>query len=226
MTSARRLKSVQEDSNSRSTRRVKPVKPKNAAQSAYLEKIEDNALTFGLGMAGTGKTYLAVAKAVEFLKGEDVQRLILIRPTAVAGEEIGFLPGTAEEKLDPYMKPLFDALYDIVGQSQVDEWKRLGKIEVAPLGFLRGRTFNDCFVILDEAQNATFAQLKLVITRMGYGTTMVITGDPFQSDIPDSGLTSMVGKLKAVDNVASTTFKSSDIVRSPILAQIIEAMEA
>ena len=201
------------------------VKPRSPAQSAYIEMMRANPLTFGIGPAGTGKTYLAAAFAAHMLHEKRVERLILSRPALEAGERLGFLPGDLKEKIDPYLRPLYDALFDVLG----DRAGRLieqGVIEVAPLAFMRGRTLSRAFVILDEAQNTTSAQMKMVLTRLGEDSQMVVTGDPSQSDLPGGraeGLNEALAFLEGVEGVGVTRFAEKDVVRHPLVARIVAA---
>lgn len=201
------------------------VRPKTLGQKRYVDAIRANTITFGVGPAGTGKTYLAMASAIAALRRREVRRLIFTRPVVEAGENLGFLPGTLEEKIDPYMRPLFDALYDMLEREQVDALLQGGVIEVAPLAFMRGRTFNDCFLILDEAQNTTPEQMKLFLTRLGFRSKMVITGDDTQLDLPRgiSGLKGIQGILGDVDDIAFCRFDEVDVVRHSLVAKIVEA---
>ncbi len=188
----------------------------------------DNELVFGLGPAGTGKTYLAVAQAVAMLKRGEVERLVLSRPAVEAGERLGFLPGDMKEKVDPYLRPLYDALQDMLHEGKLNNKIGSGEIEIAPLAFMRGRTLSHAFVILDEAQNTTPAQMKMLLTRLGEGSRMVITGDPSQTDLPPgvaSGLVVATARLHGVAGIAMTEFNRSDIVRHPLVSRILEALE-
>ena len=201
------------------------VRPKTLGQKRYVDAIRKNTITFGIGPAGTGKTYLAMASAIAALKAKQVRRLVFTRPVVEAGENLGFLPGTLEEKIDPYIRPLFDALYDMLEREQADALLQDGVIEVAPLAFMRGRTFNDSFLILDEAQNTTPAQMKLFLTRLGFRSKMVITGDDTQLDLPRgvSGLKGIEGILGDVDDIAFCRFGDVDVVRHSLVAKIVEA---
>ena len=202
--------------------------PRSAAQADYMRKLAKNELTFGVGPAGTGKTYLAVAHAASaFLRGE-VERLILSRPAVEAGERIGFLPGDMKEKVDPYLRPLYDALYDVMHADQVDRRIASGDIEIAPLAFMRGRTLTRAHVILDEAQNATIGQMKMFLTRLGEGSRMTVTGDPSQTDLPDpraSGLADALSLLPGIDGVAVTRFTGDDVVRHRLVGEIVRAYD-
>jgi phosphate starvation-inducible PhoH-like protein len=195
-------------------------------QAQYLEFIADQDITFGIGPAGTGKTYLAVASAVDALERSSVQRIILTRPAVEAGERLGFLPGDLTQKIDPYLRPLYDALYDLMGFEKVQKAFERGALEVAPLAFMRGRTLNHSFVILDEAQNTTSEQMKMFLTRLGFGSKAVITGDVSQIDLPKtqtSGLIEAERVLRRVEGIAMTHFTSADVVRHPLVAKIVDA---
>lgn len=205
-----------------------PVRAKTAGQTAYVQAMESNTVTFGIGPAGTGKTYLAVAKAVRALEDGRVRRIVLTRPAVEAGENLGFLPGTLNDKVDPYLRPLYDALSDMLGAPQLKRYMDENVVEVAPLAYMRGRTLNDAFVILDEAQNATVQQLKMFLTRLGFNTTMVITGDRTQVDlaVPKSGLASIENVLKGVKSIAFVHLNAQDVVRAELVGRIVEAYEA
>ncbi|RRH73950.1 PhoH family protein [Falsigemmobacter faecalis] len=208
--------------------RKKPVAPRTAAQKAYVASLFRSELNFGIGPAGTGKTYLAVAAGVTMLIGGQVERIILSRPAVEAGERLGFLPGDMKEKVDPYMQPLYDALNDFLPSKQVEKLMIDKRIEIAPLAFMRGRTLSNAFVVLDEAQNATTMQMKMFLTRLGEGSRMVITGDRTQIDLPrgvQSGLRDAERILEGVKGVAFNYFTASDVVRHPLVARIIEAYE-
>jgi phosphate starvation-inducible PhoH-like protein len=209
--------------------RRKTIVPRTAMQAEYMRQLAGREMIFALGPAGTGKTYLAVAQAVSQLITGSVQRLILSRPAVEAGERLGFLPGDMKEKVDPYLRPLYDALYDCMPPEQVERRLASGEIEVAPIAFMRGRTLANAFVILDEAQNTTREQMKMFLTRFGQGSRMVICGDPRQVDIPggdaNSGLADAVGRLSGVDGIAVVRFTSADVVRHPIVGRIVEAYE-
>ncbi|MDB5689188.1 MAG: PhoH family protein [Sphingomonas bacterium] len=208
--------------------RKKTIVPRSATQIRYMESLGQDDVIFALGPAGTGKTYLAVAQAVQQLIGGSVDRLILSRPAVEAGERLGFLPGDMKEKVDPYLRPLYDALYDMLPAEQVERRITSGEIEIAPLAFMRGRTLADAFVILDEAQNTTPAQMKMFLTRFGQNSRMVICGDPKQVDLPDpgkSGLADAVARLEGIDGIGTVRFKSGDVVRHPIVGRIVEAYE-
>ena len=205
-----------------------PVRAKTAGQTSYVQAMESNTVTFGIGPAGTGKTYLAVAKAVRALEDGRVRRIVLTRPAVEAGENLGFLPGTLNDKVDPYLRPLYDALSDMLGAPQLKRYMDENVVEVAPLAYMRGRTLNDAFVILDEAQNATVQQLKMFLTRLGFNTTMVITGDRTQVDlaVPKSGLASIENVLKDVKSIAFVHLNAQDVVRAELVGRIVEAYEA
>lgn len=205
------------------------IHPRSANQAAYIEALKTHALVFGLGPAGTGKTYLAVAKAVAHLLRGDVDRIILSRPAVEAGERLGFLPGDLREKVDPYLRPLYDALYDMLPADQVKKKLEAGEIEVAPLAFMRGRTLSNAFVILDEAQNALPMQMRMFLTRLGEGSRMAVTGDPSQIDLPkgqESGLLDALDTLKGVEGVAVLRFTAADVVRHDLVTKIVQAYEA
>ena len=198
-------------------------------QKQYLSSIRDFDLTFGIGPAGTGKTYLAVACAVEALQSDRVRRIVLVRPAVEAGERLGFLPGDMAQKIDPYLRPMYDALYEMLGFDRVARLVERNVIEVAPLAFMRGRTLNDAFVILDEAQNTTVEQMKMFLTRIGFGSKAVVTGDVTQTDLPagrTSGLRHGAEVLKGVEGVAFTFFTARDVVRHPLVQRIVQAYEA
>ncbi|MBT3557217.1 MAG: PhoH family protein [Rhodospirillales bacterium] len=209
--------------------RNKSISPRSANQAEYLRAIDTHDLVFGQGPAGTGKTYLAVAKAVELLVKGSVDRIILSRPAVEAGEQLGFLPGDMQEKVDPYLRPLYDALYDMLPDAQVVKRLESGEIEVAPLAFMRGRTLSNAFVILDEAQNTTAVQMKMFLTRLGENARMVITGDLSQVDLPRgirSGLRDALETLGGVEGVAFVEFTSSDVVRHPLVSRIVKAYDS
>ncbi|TPE63988.1 PhoH family protein [Sandaracinobacter neustonicus] len=208
--------------------RRKTIMARNAAQAAYVQALSKHDMIFALGPAGTGKTYLAVAQAVSQLVAGSVDRLILSRPAVEAGERLGFLPGDMKEKVDPYLRPLYDALYDMLPSEQVERRIASGEIEIAPIAFMRGRTLAHAFVILDEAQNTTPMQMKMFLTRFGEGSRMVICGDPNQVDLPDagkSGLADAVQRLEGVKGLAVQRFSSKDVVRHPIVGQIVDRYE-
>ena len=205
------------------------VKPRGGHQSDYVTSIRNHDISFGIGPAGTGKTYLAVACAVEALQNEQVKRILLVRPAVEAGEKLGFLPGDLAQKVDPYLRPLYDALYEMIGFDQVARLMEKNVIEVAPLAFMRGRTLNSAFVILDESQNTTPEQMKMFLTRIGFGTTAVITGDVTQTDLPKgakSGLVQAQQVLKDVKGISTTHFTAHDVVRHPLVQRIVRAYDA
>src|SRR5579859_468501 len=204
------------------------VQPKSVNQKRYIEAIEGNDMVFGIGPAGTGKTYLAVAMAVSALVAKQVNRIILARPAVEAGERLGFLPGTLQEKVDPYLRPLYDALYDLLDAEKVDRHLEKNVIEIAPIAFMRGRTLNDSFIILDEAQNTTSEQMKMFVTRMGFNSKCVITGDITQIDLPNtrrSGLLEVMDVLKSVNGISFIHFDESDVVRHHLVQRIVRAYE-
>ena len=205
------------------------IRARGAHQRDYLAHIRGRDLTFGIGPAGTGKTYLAVACAVEALQADRVRRLVLVRPAVEAGERLGFLPGDLTQKVDPYLRPMYDALYEMMGFDRVARFIERNVIEVAPLAFMRGRSLNDSFIILDEAQNTTIEQMKMFLTRIGFGSKAVVTGDVTQTDLPPgkpSGLSHVVNVLEAVEGVAFTFFDAHDVVRHPLVQRIVQAYEA
>jgi phosphate starvation-inducible PhoH-like protein len=205
------------------------VAPKTVNQRRYLDAIEQNDIVFGIGPAGTGKTYLAMAQAVSFLIAKKVSRIILARPAVEAGEKLGFLPGDLQEKVNPYLRPLYDALYDMLDTERVARYIERGTIEIAPIAFMRGRTLNDSFVILDEAQNTTSEQMKMFLTRLGFGSKAVITGDITQIDLPSGRMSGLVEAMKvvsAIDGIAFTYFDERDVVRHKLVQQIVKAYEA
>ena len=204
------------------------IRGRGKNQQDYLTKILTHDINFGVGPAGTGKTYLAVACAVEALQTERVRRIILVRPAVEAGEKLGFLPGNMAQKVDPYLRPLYDALYEMLGYERVEKLLEHNVIEIAPLAFMRGRTLNDAFIILDEAQNTTTEQIKMFLTRVGFGSTAVVTGDVTQIDLPSakqSGLTHVLDVLKAVEGISFTFFGVRDVVRHPLVQRIVAAYE-
>ena len=208
--------------------RGKTIRPKTLNQKNYVEAIDNNTIVFGIGPAGTGKTYLAVAKAVQALQAKQVTRIVLTRPAVEAGEKLGFLPGTLSEKIDPYLRPLYDALHDMIDPDSIPRLITSGTIEVAPLAYMRGRTLNDAFIILDEAQNTSAAQMKMFLTRLGFGSTMVVTGDVTQVDLPSgtvSGLRVVSEILENVDDVAFCRLTTSDVVRHRLVGEIVAAYE-
>ena len=206
--------------------RGKTIRPKTVNQKHYVDAIDDHTITFGIGPAGTGKTYLAMAKAVQALQAKKVSRIVLTRPAVEAGERLGFLPGTLTDKIDPYLRPLYDALHDMLDPESIPRLMAAGTIEVAPLAFMRGRTLNDAFIILDEAQNTSVEQMKMFLTRLGFGSKMVVTGDVTQVDLPTgtaSGLRVVRDILTGIDDVHFTTLTSSDVVRHRLVGEIVEA---
>lgn len=206
----------------------KPIKPKTLGQQAYIEKIKNNDVVFGIGPAGTGKTYLAVAMAVRSFKQGEVNRIILTRPAVEAGESLGFLPGDLQDKVDPYLRPLYDGLFEILGYETYQGFVEKGMIEVAPLAYMRGRTLDNAFVILDEAQNTTSEQMKMFLTRLGYGSKAIITGDKTQVDLPRgrmSGLKTAERILKNINGIGFQNFSSIDVVRHPLVQKIIDAYD-
>lgn len=208
------------------TYRGRAIRPKTDGQAAYIRAMRTHTITFATGPAGTGKTYLAMAMAVAALKRRDVSRIVLTRPVVEAGESLGFLPGTLEEKLDPYVRPLYDALFDMADMDKANALIEQGVIEIAPLAFMRGRTFNDAFVILDEAQNTTPAQMKMFLTRLGFGSTFVVTGDLTQRDLSGgNGLASARQVLAGIDDIAFCELTRADIVRHMLVGKIVDAYE-
>jgi phosphate starvation-inducible PhoH-like protein len=208
--------------------RGRTIRPKTANQKRYVEAIEENTITFGIGPAGTGKTYLAMAKAVSALQNKKVNRIVLTRPAVEAGEHLGFLPGTLSDKIDPYLRPLFDALHDMIDPDSIPRLMQSGVIEVAPLAYMRGRTLNDAFVILDEAQNTTPEQMKMFLTRLGFGSKMVITGDVTQVDLPNlqhSGLRVVRNILNNIDDIAFLELTAEDVVRHRLIGDIVKAYD-
>ena len=208
------------------TNRGRTIRPKTLNQKKYVDAIDEHTIVFGIGPAGPGKTYLAVAKAVQALQSKKVSRIILTRPAVEAGERLGFLPGTLSEKIDPYLRPLYDALHDMVDPDSIPRLMTSGVIEVAPLAYMRGRTLNDAFIILDEAQNTSPEQMKMFLTRLGFGSTMVVTGDTTQVDLPAgtaSGLKVVEGILEDLDDVEFCRLHSQDVVRHKLVGQIVDA---
>jgi phosphate starvation-inducible PhoH-like protein len=204
------------------------VKGRGVNQKRYLQSVLTHDISFGIGPAGTGKTYLAVACAVEALEKQTIQRIVLVRPAVEAGERLGFLPGDLAQKVDPYLRPLYDALYEMLGLERVDNLIERNVIEVAPLAYMRGRSLNDSYIILDEAQNTTVEQMKMFLTRIGFGSTAVITGDVTQIDLPQStrsGLRHVIDVLKDVEGIGFTFFQSRDVVRHPLVQLVVEAYE-
>ncbi len=210
------------------TSRGRPVKAKTLGQKKYVEAMKANTIVLGVGPAGTGKTYLAVAMAVTALRGKDVSRIILTRPAVEAGEKLGFLPGDLQHKVDPYLRPLYDALFDMLGAENFLKHQERGNIEVAPLAYMRGRTLDDSFIILDEAQNTTAEQMKMFLTRLGFNSRMVVTGDVTQIDLPEgkrSGLIEAVRILKGIDSIATVKLSEKDVVRHKLVQDIVKAYE-
>lgn len=210
------------------TARGKPVKPKTLGQKKYIESIRGNTIVFGIGPAGTGKTYLAVAMAVKAFRAKEVNRIILTRPAVEAGEKLGFLPGDLQQKIDPYLRPLYDALFDMLGAESFEKYQSRGDIEVAPLAYMRGRTLDDSFIILDEAQNTTPEQMKMFLTRLGFNSKIVVTGDITQIDLPDgkrSGLVQAAKILKNVPDIEISRFSDKDVVRHRLVQDIIKAYD-
>ena len=208
--------------------RGRTIRPKTANQKRYVDAIEENTITFGIGPAGTGKTYLAMAKAVAALQAKKVNRIVLTRPAVEAGEHLGFLPGSLSEKIDPYLRPLFDALHDMIDIDSIPRLMQSGVIEVAPLAFMRGRTLNDAFIILDEAQNTTPEQMKMFLTRLGFGSKMVITGDVTQIDLPNgakSGLAVIRDILHNIDDISFQELTAEDVVRHRLIGDIVKAYD-
>ena len=207
---------------------TRQVTPKTINQRRYLDAIERHDIVFGIGPAGTGKTYLAMAEAVAYLTSKRVSRIILARPAVEAGEKLGFLPGDVQEKVNPYLRPLYDALYDMLDSDRVGRLLDRGVIEIAPIAFMRGRTLNDAFVILDEAQNTTTEQMKMCLTRLGFGSKAVVTGDITQIDLPSgrtSGVVQAINVLRGVDGIALVHFNDRDVVRHPLVRRIVKAYE-
>ncbi len=211
------------------TSRGKPVKAKTLGQEQYIKAIQDNTIVFGIGPAGTGKTYLAVAMAVKAFKAQEVERIILTRPAVEAGESLGFLPGDLQQKVDPYLRPLYDALFDMLGPDSFQKQLERGTIEVAPLAYMRGRTLDDSFIILDEAQNTTSEQMKMFLTRLGAGSKAVVTGDVTQIDLPGgkrSGLVEVTHILKNIEGIETVRFSDKDVVRHHLVQEIVKAYAA
>ena len=223
------LRSVAEAGRQRSAGVKRTVQPRSVNQRKYVEAIEQNDMVFGVGPAGTGKTYLAVAMAVAAINAKKVTRIVLVRPAVEAGEKLGFLPGSLQEKVDPYLRPLYDALYDLLEPEKVDKMLEKNIIEVAPLAFMRGRTLNDAFIIMDEAQNTTIEQMKMFLTRMGYNSKAVITGDITQIDLPNprkSGLLDAINILEGVEGIRFCHFEDGDVVRHALVQRIVRAYES
>lgn len=210
------------------TAKGRPIKAKTLGQKHYVEAIRKNTITLGVGPAGTGKTYLAVAMAVKAFRANEINKIILTRPAVEAGEKLGFLPGDLQNKVDPYLRPLYDALFDMLGADHYQKYVERGNIEVAPLAYMRGRTLDDSFIILDEAQNTTPEQMKMFLTRLGFNSKAIITGDVTQIDLPDSrksGLVEATKILKNIDDIAIIRFTEKDVVRHRLVQQIIKAYE-
>jgi phosphate starvation-inducible PhoH-like protein len=223
------LRSLADSGKQRSAGVKRTVQPRSINQRKYVEAIEQNDMTFGVGPAGTGKTYLAVAMAVSAINAKKVSRIILVRPAVEAGERLGFLPGSLQEKVDPYLRPLYDALYDLLEPDKVDKMLEKNIIEVAPLAFMRGRTLNDAFIIMDEAQNTTIEQMKMFLTRMGANSKAVITGDITQIDLPNprkSGLLDAINVLDGVEGIQFCHFQDGDVVRHALVQRIVRAYES
>jgi phosphate starvation-inducible protein PhoH and related proteins len=223
------LRSLVDSGKQRSTGVKRIVQPRSINQRKYVEAIEQHDMVFGVGPAGTGKTYLAVAMAVAAMNAKKVSRIVLVRPAVEAGERLGFLPGTLQEKVDPYLRPLYDALYDLLEPDRVDKMLEKNVIEVAPLAFMRGRTLNDAFIIMDEAQNTTVEQMKMFLTRMGNNSRAVITGDITQIDLPNphkSGLVDAINVLNGVEGIQFCHFEDGDVVRHALVQRIVRAYES
>jgi len=223
------LRSLVDSGKQRSAGVKRTVQPRSINQRKYVEAIEQNDMTFGVGPAGTGKTYLAVAMAVAAMNAKKVSRIVLVRPAVEAGEKLGFLPGSLQEKVDPYLRPLYDALYDLLEPEKVDKMLEKNVIEVAPLAFMRGRTLNDAFIIMDEAQNTTIEQMKMFLTRMGNNSKAVITGDITQIDLPNprrSGLVDAINVLDGVEGIHFCHFEDTDVVRHTLVQRIVRAYDA
>jgi phosphate starvation-inducible PhoH-like protein len=213
--------------NNRDKKYIKTIKPRSDGQAELMQAIKDYSLTLAMGPAGTGKTYLAISAAVDALEKGDVERIILSRPAMEAGESLGYLPGDMEEKMAPYLRPLFDALGDRLGGKRVRQYMNEGTIEIAPVGFMRGRTLNNAFVVIDEAQNCTYVQIKMLLSRLGWNSTMVVTGDPAQSDLLTgmSGLADVSAQLENSPNIAVKRLQAVDIVRHPLVAEMLEFLD-
>jgi len=223
------LRSVADSGKARSAGIKRMVQPRSINQRKYVEAIEQHDMVFGVGPAGTGKTYLAVAMAVAAMNAKKVSRIVLVRPAVEAGEKLGFLPGSLQEKVDPYLRPLYDALYDLLDPEKVDKMLEKNVIEVAPLAFMRGRTLNDAFIIMDEAQNTTIEQMKMFLTRMGNNAKVVVTGDITQIDLPNprkSGLLDAINVLEGVEGIRFCHFEDSDVVRHALVQRIVRAYAA
>ena len=212
--------------NNRDQRYLKKIKPRSDGQADLMKAIGEYSLTLAIGPAGTGKTYIAISQAVEALGAGKIERIILSRPAMEAGESLGYLPGDMHEKMAPYLRPLYDALGDRLGGKKVRQYIEDGTIEIAPVGFMRGRTLNNSFVVIDEAQNCTYAQLKMILSRLGWHSTMVVTGDPDQSDLLDgiSGLSDIARRLETVPNIAVIRLNQKDIVRHPLVAEMLDVL--
>jgi phosphate starvation-inducible PhoH-like protein len=212
--------------NNRDKKYMKRIKPRSEGQKVLMDAIENYNLTMAIGPAGTGKTYLAIASAVEALEDGRIERIILSRPAMESGESLGYLPGDMHEKMAPYLRPLYDALGDRLGGKKVRQYMEDGTIEIAPVGFMRGRTLNNAFVVIDEAQNCSYAQLKMLLSRLGWHSTMIVTGDPDQSDLLDgmSGLAPIADRLEEVEDIAVVRLESSDIVRHPLVSQLLNVL--
>jgi phosphate starvation-inducible protein PhoH and related proteins len=222
------MRQEQDDSHDLILTHKKSVKPRGANQIGYVRAVRSHDISFGVGPAGTGKTYLAVACAVEAIEQERIRRILLVRPAVEAGEKLGFLPGDLSQKIDPYLRPLYDALYELLGFERVEKLIEKNIIEVAPLAYMRGRTLNDSFIILDESQNTTMEQMKMFLTRIGFGSTVVVTGDVTQVDLPvrtKSGLRHCLEVLDGVKGISFTHFSPKDVVRHPLVQRIVEAYE-
>lgn len=211
---------------SRDKKYVKNVKPRSEGQEELMNAIDGYSLSFAIGPAGTGKTYLAIAKAVEALEAGKVERIVLSRPAMEAGESLGYLPGDMHEKMAPYLRPLYDALGDRLGGKKVRHYMEDGTIEIAPVGFMRGRTLNNAFIVIDEAQNCTYTQIKMLVSRLGWHSTMVVTGDPDQSDLMEgmSGLADISNRLSAIENIGVVRLGQVDIVRHPLVAEMLDVL--
>ncbi|WP_411820649.1 PhoH family protein [Hyphococcus formosus] len=214
------------DDNNRDQKYRKNLRAQNETQQQVMDAIDEAPLVFAVGAAGTGKTYLAIAKAVEALDAGNVRRIILSRPAVEAGESLGYLPGDMEEKLSPYLRPLYDALCDRISSKRLKALMAEGVIEIAPIAYMRGRTLNNAYIVIDEAQNCTYGQLKMLLTRLGWNSSMVVTGDPAQSDLLPgmSGLNDVIEKLEMLDNVRAVRFSREDVVRHPLVAEMIDAL--
>jgi phosphate starvation-inducible PhoH-like protein len=204
---------------------IAKVEAKSKKQQDYMDSITKNTITFGVGPAGTGKTFLAVYQAIHHLWHKKVNRIIISRPVMEAGEKLGYLPGDLNEKMSPYIQPLFDSMIDIIGFDEMKKKLDAGKIEIAPFAYMRGRTFNNCFVILDEAQNCTYDQLKMALTRLGHNTKCIVNGDPRQADLHNSGLQATIGALRSIDDVGVVRFTSQEVERSEIVKKLVDAFE-